>query len=156
MFKFNLVQYFYVFYFFIVAPEVKMSGPLKVKLDDPATFKCIVESNPVASIKWFKDDVEIESSPTLTLVDNATFTRQEETYRIQNAAASHLAVYKCEAENKVLGQSRKTEKMIDFKVECKLKSSFSCFYKNKICLLRRERRGLEFVLYLTLKTMFKR
>ena len=106
-----------------------MSGPLKVKLDDPATFKCIVESNPVASIKWFKDDVEIESSPTLTLVDNATFTRQEETYRIQNAAASHLAVYKCEAENKVLGQSRKAEKMIDFKVECKLKSSFSCFYK---------------------------
>ena len=97
-----------------------MSGPLQVSLDEPATFKCIVESNPKASIKWFKNDVEIESLPTLVLVDNATFTREEEKYRIQKATPSHLAVYKCEAQNVVLGQTRKTEKTIDFKVECKL------------------------------------
>ena len=127
-------------FFLIVSPQVELSGPLKVSLNDPATFKCLVESNPVSSIKWFKDNVEIEPSPTLVLVENATFTRQEETYRIQEATPSHLAVYKCEAENTVLGEKRKTEKSIDFKVECKLLFFVAVLFFNKdteiFCLAR--------------------
>ncbi|XP_066922269.1 hemicentin-1-like isoform X2 [Clytia hemisphaerica] len=98
------------------APELSMSGVEEVKMNDPNTFQCIVESNPQSDVKWFKNDEEISAFPKTVPINNLTLVRKDETFKIQSAQPDDMAVYKCEAINEVLGVERKVVQSIDFKV----------------------------------------
>ena len=95
-----------------------MSGVQEVKLNEPSTFQCIIESNPEATVKWFKNDQEISAFPKTVPINNITMVRKDETFKIQSAQPDDMAIYKCEATNEVLGVKRKVVQSIDFKVRC--------------------------------------
>ena len=112
-------QYKSFFFFSLGAPEVTFTGKQQASLNETVEFRCIVEANPAPVVKWLKNGVEFEPFPRENPVNNATFVRKEDAYRIQAAKPSDMAVYTCEATNKVLGKDKVVKKTIDFKVFCK-------------------------------------
>lgn len=101
-----------------VVAEVELTGPSNMIIGDTgAEFKCLVDSNPVATIKWYRGSTEVNSFPKHTIVDNNTLVRQEETYKIQTIKVEDMDVYKCEATNVVTGETKTSFKEIN--VKCK-------------------------------------
>ena len=99
---------------------MSFTGQNQVDVNGTATFRCIIDGNTAPEVKWYKNGVEFQPFPREILVNNETFTRKEDSYRIQLAKPADMALYECEAKNIVLGAEKVVKKAIDFKVLCKL------------------------------------
>ena len=75
-----------------------------------ATFNCSTESNPRATIVWYKSNSSLQSE-----APNIEFSRNNQTLTIINARRTDADIYKCIAENKI----NRTSAIAILDVQCK-------------------------------------
>lgn len=103
---------------------------LTTALEDSASFislKCIADSNPVGSIKWFKDSTSISTTNSATMTLSANRTYQNNTLiasevRFEPVMRGDAGLYSCKATN-IIGDSAPASYRMDVQYAPKLKAS---------------------------------
>ena len=96
---------------------------LAAALEDSASFmslKCIADSNPMASIKWFKDSIPITAPNNVMLAPSTNRTHKNNTLvvselRFEPVKKNDAGLYSCKATN-VIGESPSANYRMD--VQC--------------------------------------
>lgn len=91
--------------------EEQPSAPVFVKELQPSTaregrthtLECTVEGNPLPTVQWYKNDVNIDNSPDYVI----TFNNGEAVLKFEEVFLEDKARYTCKATNR-LGQSSTT------------------------------------------------
>ncbi|XP_076385572.1 uncharacterized protein LOC105662897 isoform X4 [Megachile rotundata] len=90
------------------APEEQPSPPVFVKELVPSTamegsshqMDCVVEGNPLPTVQWFKNDINIDNSPDYII----TYNNGEAVLKFEEVFPEDKAIYMCKATNR-LGQA---------------------------------------------------
>ena len=91
-----------------IAPEEQPSPPVFVKEliasvaaeGSSHRMECIVEGNPLPTVQWFKNDVNIDNSPDYVI----TYNNGEAVLKFDEVFLEDKATYTCKAANR-LGQA---------------------------------------------------
>lgn len=97
-----------IFNYSETAPEEQPSPPVFVKELVPTTaiegsshqMDCVVEGNPLPTVQWFKNDVNIDNSPDYVI----TYNNGEAVLKFEEVFPEDKAIYMCKAINR-LGQA---------------------------------------------------
>ncbi|KAG7206458.1 hypothetical protein KM043_003809 [Ampulex compressa] len=116
------------------SPEVKLeTSPrlLAAALEDSASFmslKCLADSNPIATVKWFKDSVPINTmSDAVSMMQNRTLsngTISSSELRFEPVKKNDAGLYSCKAVN-IIGESPSANYRLAVQYGPKLKTESS-------------------------------
>lgn len=82
---------------------MKELQPSSVREGSSYSLECVVEGNPLPTVQWYKNDVNIDNSPDYVI----TFNNGEAILKFDEVFLEDKATYTCKATNR-LGQSSTT------------------------------------------------
>lgn len=82
---------------------MKELQPSSAREGSSYSLECIVKGNPLPTVQWYKNDINIDNSPDYVI----TFNNGEAILKFDEVFLEDKAIYTCKATNR-LGQSSTT------------------------------------------------